>query len=106
MDGYSELDRSIIKYVDRLRRHGNVDNSRFDRMVDEWRLADDIRNPALDLHGLGAQLTAWIRSGKTDIVTAIRPLPRALRREELAERSSLRTQPNTGAPCRCRNASR
>jgi hypothetical protein len=71
MDGYSQLDRSIIKYVDRVGRHGNVDNRRFDRIVDEWRLGNDIRNPGLELYGLGTQLIGWIRSGKTDIVRVI-----------------------------------
>jgi hypothetical protein len=70
MEGYSQLDRSIIKYVDRVGRHGNVDNGRFDRIVDEWQLSDDFRNPGLELYGLGAQLIAWIRSRKTDIVAA------------------------------------
>jgi hypothetical protein len=71
MEGFSEqFVTQITQFSDRIGQPGNVDGNRFDQIVDEWRMSDDDRNPALELMSIGAQLIKWIRIGRPDIVRA------------------------------------
>ena len=70
MEGFSEQFVAITLFSDRIGEPGNADSHRFDEIVNEWRLSDGSRNPALELASIGEQLIQWIRQGHADIVRA------------------------------------
>jgi hypothetical protein len=71
MEGFpAEFVTQLLQFSDRVGQPGNVDGDRFDKIVDEWRLPDGSRIPALELTSIGEQLIQWIRRGHEDAVRA------------------------------------